>query len=53
MELIISLIVLAVIAVIIFAIARFLLKLAGRVVGCILTIVVALGILAILLLFVF
>jgi hypothetical protein len=48
MELIISLIVLAVVVVIVFAIARFLLNLAGRVIGCILTIVIALGILAIL-----
>ena len=53
MEFIISLIVLAVIAVVVFAIARFLLNLAGRVIGCILTIVVALGILAILFIFVF
>jgi hypothetical protein len=53
MEIILSLIVLAVVAFIIFAIARFLLRLAGRVIGCILTIVIAIGILAILLLFVF
>jgi hypothetical protein len=47
MDLIISLIVLAVVVFIVFAIARFFLKLAGRAIGCILTIVVALGILAI------
>jgi hypothetical protein len=53
MDPVLSLIVLAVVAVIVFVIARFLLKLAGRVVGCILTIVIALGLLAILALFVF
>ena len=53
MDIILSLIVLAVIAFIVFAIARFFLRLAGRVIGCILTIVVAIGILAILFLFVF
>ena len=53
MELILSIVVLALLVIVAFAIARFVLRLTGRVIGCVLTAIVALGILAILLLFVF
>ena len=53
MELILSIVVLALLVIVAFAIARFVLRLTGRVIGCIVTAIVALGILAILLLFVF
>jgi hypothetical protein len=53
MNLILSIIVLVVLVVIAFAIARFVLKLAGKAVGCIVTSLLAVGILVILWLFVF
>ncbi len=53
MELILSIIGLVILLVIVFAVARFLLKLAGWVIGCVLTALVAAGILVILWVFVF
>ena len=53
MEIILSLVGLAILVFIAFAIARFVLRLTGRVIGCVITAIVALGILAILILFVF
>ena len=53
MELILSIIGLALLAIVAFVIARFLLRLTGRVIGCIVTIIVAFGILAIILIFFF
>lgn len=53
MELILSIIGLVILLFVVFAIARFILKLTGQVIGCVLTALVALGILAILLIFVF
>ena len=53
MDLITSVVLLAVLVVVAFIVARFLLHLAFRVVGCILTAIVALGILYILIQFVF
>jgi hypothetical protein len=53
MEIFLSIVGLILLVFVAFAIARFVLRLTGRVIGCIITIIVALGILAILLLFVF
>jgi hypothetical protein len=51
MDAILSIIGLAVLVLVAFIIARFVLHLAGRVIGCILTAIVALGIVAIVLIF--
>lgn len=48
-----SLIGLLLLLVIVWAVAKFVLKLAGRVIGCVLTAILAIGILVILLIFVF
>jgi hypothetical protein len=48
-----SIIGLAILAIVAFVIARFLLRLTARVVGCVVTIIVAFGILAIVLIFFF
>jgi hypothetical protein len=53
MEIFLSIVGLILLVFVAFAIARFALRLTGRVIGCIITAIVALGILAILLLFVF
>jgi hypothetical protein len=53
MDLILSIIGILVVVAIAFVIARFLLKLTGRVIGCVLTVIVALGIAFILIVFVF
>jgi hypothetical protein len=53
MEPITSILLLAVLVIVAFILARFVLHLAGRLIGCILTIIVALGILYILIQFVF
>ena len=53
MDLFLSIVGLALLVIVAFAIARFVLRLTGRVIGCVLTAIVGLGILAILLLFVF
>ena len=53
MDIVFSAIGLLVIVFIAFIIARFVLRLTARVIGCVLTAIVALGIVAILLLFVF
>jgi len=48
MDLILSLLVLCLLAGAVLAIARFVLKLAGRVVGCVVTIVIVIGLVIIL-----
>ena len=53
MDSVFAFIALAIVAVIAFAIARFVLKLAGRIVGCTVTAIVAIGILIILWIFFF
>jgi hypothetical protein len=53
MELFLSIVGLVLLVIVAFAIARFVLRLTGRIIGCILTAIVGLGILAILILFVF
>ena len=53
MDLSLSIIGILVVVAIAFVIARFLLRLTGRVIGCILTAIVALGIAFILIVFVF
>lgn len=53
MELFSSIVILALVLIVVFIIARFVLKLAGQVIGCVLTALVALGIVVILWLFVF
>jgi hypothetical protein len=53
METIFSIIGLLLLLVVVWAIAKFVLRLAGRVIGCVLTAILAIGILIILLLFVF
>ena len=53
METILWIIGLIILLVVVWAIAKFLLKLTGRVIGCVLTAIVAIGILLILWLFVF
>ena len=53
MDIVLSIIGLAILVIIVFIIARFVLKLAGQVIGCVVTLLVAAGILAILFLFVF
>ncbi|MGD2048456.1 MAG: hypothetical protein PVH03_03135 [Chloroflexota bacterium] len=53
MELFSSIVVLALVLIVVFIIARFVLKLAGQVIGCVMTALVALGIVVILWLFVF
>ena len=50
---ILSIVGLLLLLVIVWAIAKFVLKLAGRALGCVLTAILAIGILAILLIFVF
>lgn len=50
---ILSIIGLLVLLIIVWAIAKFLLRLAGRTIGCVLTIILAIGILIILFIFVF
>jgi hypothetical protein len=52
-ELFSSIVVLALVLIVVFIIARFVLKLAGQVIGCVMTALVALGIVVILWLFVF
>jgi hypothetical protein len=42
-----SIVILALILIVVFIVARFVLKLAGQVIGCVMTALVALGILAI------
>lgn len=53
MDTFISIIGLLLLLVVVWAIAKFVLRLAGRVIGCVLTAILAIGILIILLLFVF
>ena len=53
MDTILWIIGLLILLVVVWAIAKFVLKLAGRVIGCVLTAILALGILIILWLFVF
>lgn len=53
MDLFLSIAGLVIVLVIVFVIARFVLKLAGQVIGCVMTALVAIGILVILWLFVF
>lgn len=53
MDTVFSIIGLLIILVVVWAIAKFVLKLAGRVIGCVLTAILAIGILLILWLFVF
>jgi hypothetical protein len=53
MDLLFSIAGLILVAIIAFVIARFLLRLTARVVGCVVTAILALGIVVILLLFVF
>ena len=53
MDLIFSIVGLVLLVVVAFVIARFVLRLTARVIGCVLTAIIALGVIAILLLFVF
>lgn len=53
MEVFSSIVILALVLIVVFFIARFVLKLAGQVIGCVMTAIVALGIVVILWLFVF
>ena len=53
MDLFLSIAGLVIVLVIVFVIARFVLKLAGQVIGCVMTALIAIGIVVILLLFVF
>ncbi len=53
MELFLSIAGLVILLIVVFIIARFVLKLAGTVIGCVMTALVALGILVILWIFVF
>jgi len=53
MDIFLSFLGLVVLAAVAFVIARFVLRLTARVVGCVVTAIIALGILAILLIFVF
>lgn len=46
MDILLTVIVIAVIVVIVWAIAKFVLRLTARVIGCVLTILIALGIVA-------
>lgn len=52
MDTILSIIVLAVIVVIVWAVAKFVLKLTGRIIGCVLTALIALGLLFIVFVFI-
>jgi hypothetical protein len=52
-EIVLSFLGLALLVIVAFVIARFLLRLTGRVIGCILTAIVAVGIAAIILIFFF
>ena len=53
MDLIFSIVGLVLLVIVAFAIARFVLRLTARVIGCLLTAIIAFGIVAILLFFVF